>query len=443
MKKTFGIAMLGLCLLWACSSENFNSSDFLAGEQFTDSNMRVMLIDTLTIRTSTIKFDSIVTSESSRILIGKYKDPIFGTVTASSYMGFLPSTFTIDTEANYDSIALHLAKDTYYYNDTLQTNTIHVKRLAKTLKAQEDDYLYNNGTAELADGDLAIFSYDPRPMTEDTLEIRLTDTLGEDLFTKFQEMEITTTDQFKDYFKGLALIPGVDDDGAILGFSKTTGATYIRLYFSTAEENERVQSYLDIPLDQSSSPVPFFNQIKAEDPIDPLLTLVDQEIELASEAAGNQSYIQSGIGIATKIQIPHIKTIHDIKGQGTVLDAVLRIKPSINSFNDNLILRDSLSVYLVDQNNDLTSQLYVGEQIPVRGILNTDNREFNDIFYEISLGSYIESLLTTELESDGGLILLPNNYNSTVDRFILNAMDDSEYSLVLELTYAIYDDEDE
>lgn len=442
MIRPLGFLGLISLMLISCTSENYNSTDFLAGEQFTDSNMRVVLIDTLTVTTSTMKFDSIVTSESSRMLIGRYRDPVFGTVISSSYIGLVPSSYTIDAEAEYDSIALHLAKDSYYYNDTLKTNTIHVKRLTKYIKGEESDNIYNTAIAEYDDTDLARYAYQPRPLTEDTLKIRLSDSLGIDFFTKFQEKEITTNDQFKDYFKGLALLPGEEDDGAIMGFSKNTDATYIRLYYSIAEENYRTQEFLDISLDQTSSPVPFFNQVKTVEPIAPIQTLVNQEIELESKAVGNLSYIQSGMGIATKIQFPFLKTVHEIKGEGTILDAVLKIRPAPNSYTDNLILRDSLSVYIVDNNNGITSQLLISDTTPVQGILNTENEEFNDIYYEISIGSYIENLLATERETEEGLILLPNNYNSTVDRFILNSMDNSQYSTVLELTYAIYDNED-
>ena len=430
-------------VLASCSDENYNASDFLAGEAFTDSNLRVVLLDTLTVETSTIKFDSIVTSESTRILVGKYTDPVFGTVSTSSYMGMTPSAYSIDSEAEYDSIALYLKLDTYYYHDTTLTNTIRVRRLTKTLKPEEDDYIYNTAQAEYADDDLAVFSYLPRPMESDTLEIRLSDDLGSDLFSKFQEKEITTSDQFKDYFKGLALLPGEDDNASVIGFQKSSDATYMRLYYSTAGENERVQEYLDINMDLTSSPVPFFNQIIAENAITPLQTLVDKEMELKSEDVGNVSYIQSGIGIATKIQFPHIKTIYDIRGQGTILDAVLKIKPSQGAFDDNLILRDTISVYVADRNNDLTAQLVIGAVTPVQGILNRENEEFNDIYYEFSIGSYMEDLLASDRETDESLILLPDNYNSTVDRFILNAMDDTEWSTVLEITYAIYDEDDD
>ena len=443
MGRLFGLLMVVFFVFASCSDENYNASDFLAGEAFTDSNLRVVLLDTLTVETSTIKFDSIVTSESSRILVGKYVDPVFGTVRTSSYMGMIPSAYSIDSEAEYDSIALYLKLDQYSYNDTTLTNTINVRRLTKTLKPEEGDYIYNTAQADYADDDLAIYKYLPRPMESDTLEIRLSDDLGSDLFSKFQEKEITTSDQFKDYFKGLALLPGEDDNASVIGFKKDSEAVFMRLYYSTAGENERIQEYLDINMDLTSSPVPFFNQIVAENAITPLQTLVDKEMELKSEEIGNVSYIQSGVGIATKVQFPHIKTIYDLKGQGTILDAVLKIKPSQGGFNDNLILRDTISVYIADRNNDLTAQLMIGSVSPVQGILNRENEEFSDIYYEFSIGSYMEDLLTADRETDESLLLLPDNYNSTVDRFILNAMDDTEWSTVLEITYAIYDEEDD
>lgn len=428
--------------LASCSSENTDSSNFPAGEAFTGSHLNVISMDTITVGTGTIKFDSIATSESSRILVGQYVDSVFGTIRSSSFMGMVPSDYRIDNEAVYNSIALYLKLDSYYYSDTLRANTIRVKRLMNTLKPYEGDYLYNTGEAEYYDKDLGILNYFPSPKGSDTLEIRLTDSVGKDIFDRFQQRDITSADQFRDYFKGIALLPGVDDDGAIIGFSKDTEASFIRLYYSVPGEIENVQEYLDIQLDLSSTPVPFFNQIIAEEPIPPLKSLVNEEMELKSEDAGGLAFIQSGVGIAAKIQFPHIKSIHDIKGRGTLLDAVLRIRPLTNSFDGRFVLRDTLSLYRVDRNNTLTSRLLVGE-FPVQGTLDRTDEEFNDIYYEIPLGNYLEEMLNTERDTGEALILLPNDYNSTVDRFILNGKyTSSPYSTVLELTYAIYDEDE-
>ena len=418
----------------ACNEDAIDSSEFVAGEVVTESNIRVILIDTITVATSTIKFDSLITSQASRVLVGKYIDPEFGTVRCASYFELLPATYTIDSEAEFDSIAMYLKFDKYYYNDTLQQNTIQVKELNETLKAYSGNDFYNTGSFAYKEENLGSLSYTPRPISADSLEIRLSDSLGIDIFKEFQEKSITNLAEFNAHFKGVGLLPGETEDGSIIGFSLASEDSYMRLYFSTAEETERVANHIDFTINTTSSPIPFFNQITAEEPNEYLKTLTDKEIDLKSTNAEGRSFIQSGVGIATRIQFPHIKSIYDIPGEGTILNAVLKIKPAAQSYDDHLILRDSLSVYLVDSNNDLTEQLsYVA-------VLNRDNQEFNDIYYELPLSSYIEKLLVTERYTGEALVLLPDNYNSTVDRFILNGNNNSDYSTTLELTYSIYDE---
>ena len=418
----------------ACNEDAIDSSEFVAGEKFTESNIRVIRIDTATVATSTIKFDSLITSQSSRILVGKYVDPEFGTVRCASYFELVPSSYTINSEAEFDSIALYLKFDNYYYNDTLRQNTIQIKELNETLKAYNGDDLYNTGSFEYKEENLGTLTFTPRPIKADSLEIKLSDSLGLDIFKNFQEKSITNLAEFRDRFKGIVLNPGETDDGSIIGFSYASEDSYMRLFFSTAEEDERVSNHIDFTINTTSFPTPFFNQIITEEPNQYLKTLTDREMALESSDAENRSFIQSGLGIATRIQFPHIKSIYDIPGEGTILNAILKIKPSSQSYDDHLILRDSLSVYLVDVNNELT------EQLSDIAILNRNNQEFNDIYYELPLSSYIEKLLVTERYTGEALILLPDDYNSTVDRFVLNGNNNSDYSTTLELTYSIYDE---
>lgn len=440
MKNIFGVCGFIIALFYSCSSENLNETDFLAGDSFTDSNLRVVFMDTLSVNTSTMKFDSIITSLSTRMLVGRYTDPVFGKIKATSFFEVTPSSYAIDAEAEYDSIALYVRYDNYYYNDTLQTNMIHVKRLSEKLDSEDGEYFYNTSNYDYFEDDLGLLTYTPRPFSEtDSLEIKLVDEFGSDLFEKFQQNDITDVDEFKDYFKGVALQAGENDDGAIIGFSPLTTDSYIRLYFSVAEAEERVQSYIDFTVDTSSSPLPFFNQITSSEPNGYLNLLTDQEVNLSSTESENETFIQSGIGVATRIEFPHVKAIYTIEGDGTILSATLKIKPATGSYDDNLPLRDTLSVYLVDQNNDLTEQLLLGTGTSVLAILNRDNEEFNDIYYEISLGTYIEKLLLAESDTEEALIILPSNYSSAVDRFILNGPDTSGNGTTLELTYAIYD----
>ncbi|WP_165749313.1 DUF4270 family protein [Cellulophaga sp. Z1A5H] len=432
------IILLGL--LGSCSDDT-NDSDFLAGDLFTDSNIRVVLIDTLTVNISTIKFDSIITSAAERILIGQYTDPVFGKVRSANYSGFLPNSYYIDTEAEYDSIVLFAKYDTYYYNDTTKTNTIKIKRLSDNFDPDENNVFYNNSTVAYDDIDLGIISYIPRPQSSDSLEIKLADDLGLEFFNQFQNKIVTDNAEFTNEFKGLALLPDTEDDGSVIGFSKSSSDFYMRLYYSTAGEIERTQSYTDIILNTSDSPNPFFNNISATDPINYLQTLTNGEVSLSSDDSDDESFIQSGTGIATKIELPYLKTVNNVGGQGTLLKAVLKIKPVAGSYSDYLMLREYLSVYLVDKNNDITSQLYNTDASVVSAILNTYNQEYNDVYFEIDLTAYIEGILSTDLNSEESLLLIPENYTATVDRFILNGTLNSSTKTKLELTYAVYDEE--
>ncbi len=429
-----------LCPVIGCfmaCDENANASDFLAGEQFTGSNVRVMLIDTLTVSTSTMKFDSINTTESSRILLGKYSDVVFGEVKASSYFEMLPDSYTISSEALYDSVVFYLTPDSYYYNDTLQYNGIHVKRLAEQLKPSNGDLFYNTSTTDYFEEDLGFLQYKPRPLAGDSLGIRLEDGFGMALFEQLQKKLITNQDQFTAYLNGITLQPGETDNGSIIGFSYTSESTYMRIYFSTPNVDETVQSSLSLRINRANSPIPFFNQILSKTADTYLEPLEIGKDFLPSAATNEQTFIQAGIGIATRMQFPSVKTIYDLPGKGTILGVSLKIKPGPGTYNAQVPIRDNLNVYVVDRNNNLVGQLEVSE-----AILNRPEEAYGDIYYEIDLSTYLDQLLLAQGETGESLILLPSDYNSTVDRFILNGGAHKDFRTTLELTYAIYDEKD-
>ncbi|WP_400072265.1 DUF4270 family protein [Zobellia russellii] len=432
------VVFVFLILLTSCSSDTLNGSDFEAGDTFTDSDIRVIQLDTMTVDFSTMKFDSIDTSQSARMLVGKYNDPVFGTVKTASFMELVPSSYSIDTDAEYDSITFLLRPDGYFYNDTLQTSTLLIKQVNESLKPADGINFYNTSVINYDQENLGSLTYTPRPLSTDSLEIKINNTFGQALFDNLQQQNISTYDEFKNYFHGITVQPDENNNASIQGFSL---ASNMRLYYSIAGENERVQYYTDFSLNIASSPIPFFNQITAEEPNTYLTALTDQETNLYSSETEYQSFIQSGIGIATRIEFPHIKSVFNIQGQGTLLDASLKIAPTVGSYNDLLMLRDTLSVFIVDQNNELSGQLYATDGSAALAILNRNDQEFNDIYYELPLSGYLEGLLSVDIESSDALIILPSNYNSTVDRFVLNTNINTT-GTTLELTYAIYDEDE-
>ncbi|MBC9795018.1 DUF4270 family protein [Sinomicrobium weinanense] len=436
-----------LLLLTGACGDNLYDTDFEAGEDFTDSNVRVLSIDTLTVEMSTIKFDSLITSGATRILVGQYMDTVFGKTTASSYFELLPDSYNVDNNGVYDSISLFLGYDQYYYNDTLRTSSIHVKRLTSRVKPVDGDSFYNTQSIAHETESLGQLSFIPRPLGgTDSVEIELNDDFGRELFERIQQKNITTNDQLREYFKGFTLQPGDHDNGAVVGYTTSPDQSFLRVYYSTHETEEPTVQHLDFAITTESSPPTFFNRIAAEDSETPFHALTDKKVVLPSTETGHRTYIQSGTGITTRIRFPSVKTLYDIEGTGTVLNATLKIKPTNWYYDKNLPLKDTLNLYLVDQNNDITEQLTnmdPSTPLALKAVLNRENQEFGKLYFEVPLGTYIERLFTATREDRSALVLLPSEYSSTVDRMVLNGENNADYRATLEVTYAVYDEDDD
>ena len=148
--------------------------------------------------------------------------------------------------------------------------------------------------------------------------------------------------------------------------------------------------------------------------------------------------MQSGTGFVTKVQFPTIKNIGDLPGTGTILSAVLEMTPLVDN-EDILPLKDSLQVQMVDQNNEFSSFLMNGNGI-IYGRFGGTDLEFSESIYQISVTGYIEQELIEAPEIDNGLILMPNDFQSAIDRVVLYGSAHKDYAPKLIITYAIYDE---
>src|ERR1035437_1460441 len=95
MKRYFRFigGLLLMVALFSCNLSNIEQ--FQLGENFVDSNSGVVLIDTMTVYTSTVRFDSIVTNSLSSLLVGGYSNNYTGTVTCKPHFQFTSGSFTL------------------------------------------------------------------------------------------------------------------------------------------------------------------------------------------------------------------------------------------------------------------------------------------------------------------------------------------------------------
>ena len=129
-----GALLLGLMLLAAGCTKDIGSIG--VGLPNAQTNTGAYLLDTLTIRASTVLRDSVVTSGSPYLLVGRYTDPVLGTLTARSILrlGVAGGNFRPDPTYQYDSLTLVLKPDAYRYGDTTKTQALfEVHRLTDPL----------------------------------------------------------------------------------------------------------------------------------------------------------------------------------------------------------------------------------------------------------------------------------------------------------------------
>ena len=405
------------------------------GEDWITVDTKVYFIDSMTVKSSTFKFDSISVSSTSRLMVGGYADPVFGRLKAKSFMQFNYAFQSVSDEAVYDSIALILKYDNYFYNDTIPSQKVDVFNVLDNIET-DDDYFYNTTSFEINPTSIGSKTFTPYPIKDDSLHITISNTFGNALYEKLKNNEITTSDEFLDQYRGILVSPD-DNNSSVLGFSKSS---VLRLYYS---EDYEISNDDSETIDFSLNTVNSFHNVSSNYSGTYFDTLDSEETQLSNEASDNTVFVQSGSGLATRIDVPFIERINDIPGNGSILDANLKITIKQNSWTDNLPIRDSLNVYLVDRKGDIYSALTDASGSTVYGILEDSDSEFETLTYTVP-ASYFLSLKLEETYGDNlYLAFLGQDYNQSVERYILNSENTSsnDLKLKLELTYAIYEED--
>ncbi len=413
----------------ACSEEDQKS---LVGDKFINNSTRVLFFDTLTVNSSTLQLDSINVSGSRRLLIGQYDDPVFGKVKSKSYFQFAPTSYSIDSEATYDSIAFILRYDNYNIGDTLFSQKFLISEVAEELKPH-DEYYYNTSHYNSAIEMIAEHEFNPRPISKDSTHISLDKQFGEKLFNKLQNKEITNIDKFLNEYYGLLVEP--DDSGtAILAFSKKS---FLRIYYTNSGELVNQEETLDLLVIHENT----FHNISAGLTKDILPSLPPQEQSLSSSETGNQSFIQAGTGIATKIEIPHLKSLEDIEGRGSIVEAELKFY--LNTLNDRTIrpVRDSLHLFIINQRNEIIGDVVGYNNQPTIAHIEEKDDEYNKIRYSIPIKKYIDDKNNAYDGDNWSLLIYSPDLTSSVEAFELFAEGATkEQKMKIEITYAIYDE---
>jgi hypothetical protein len=439
-KRLYVLPVLITLTVFACNKPQIQFSAVYNGDNYTN----VVEVDTFSVKLSTVFLDSFVTSGSPAQLLGRYIDPYFGTITSQTFTQFttpLPVPL-LTIYSVYDSIKLIERINRTFYGDTTKFQRFQVSQLTQTMVFPPNQIAYYNKNT---------IPYDPtilgsadaliRPTAGlttlgngDSINIKMPDSMGEDLFGLIFRNSDTITNQmiFQNYFKGLTVYPDTTLPGAIYGFKDSA---VLRIYYHEPGVTITYKT-IDFPIYQPNTQ---FNHIPYDRTGTPTASLNALNPELQSTASGNQSYLQPITSLYVKLLFPTISNLQGYQDYLAVMKAELIIRPVNATYSPLYALPPAVTMSLTSTTNTIGAALPYGS-----GNLIIDYLYGTNTSYSYDITSYIQGALNQGAPNNAinGLILFtpPATYNVMFNRAVLG----DQYSLLksnqvsLQIFYASY-----
>ena len=428
-----------ILILTSCSQ-----TDNTIGQELVSSNLKQVVIDTCTIKMSTVFFDSTVTSKRGNlvnsILTGIYNDNIFGKTTAISYLSFTSPTNSIVSAASavFDSVCLRIKHNQYYCGDTIQFQDLNVFELSQKVELYSDFYLFNTTSFQLVDKDpIGSKYFKPKTGSSGPILIRLDDNFGRIFFKKIcgGSDTIFLSDQFVNYFKGVAIVPG-NLSKSVMGFVADT-SMYIRFYYH--QEGDALNPLtLDVPSDNSLQ----FNHVNQERNTTILAPFNRKNPDISSTKTSNQVFMQPINAFFPILEFPYVSELLKLGSNGSIVSAILELYPVKGSYSNTNPLPSELTLYITDYlNNPQGTLSTLTSSNSQTGNLIIDNIYNKDTKYTFDITSFLK----TEISAIGVYkqklqISLPSSIVGTdLSSLVIGDQQHPKSPVKLKITYAIYD----
>ena len=348
-------------------------------------NVEVFFTDTMTVETSTVFIDSVNTTNSTSLLVGKLNDPQLGVMTAMPVFTFqaiaserfkpIRDTLAIvgnntDVEANF---VLSYSKS---YGEGTGKQKFGVHTLVNNLDKSK---VYNNKSGLPTDN---FDVYSPISIDKTTtghefdiatglpskrLRIPLADSFRDGLINLLKNMpdDILTQDLLETYLKGIVLVPDAASK-TILDFEATVGTTqgvsklgFIELRYPVKGQTDIFYSYIItvkqpdlLSVYNARTPSVRYNKITVDRTGTPFSTLpTTGNATIAPTAPDNLCVAQTGLGYYTKITLPNLQKWRE-KGKISINRVDLIVFPAENSYDEKMVLPNALELVELDANGN-------------------------------------------------------------------------------------------
>lgn len=451
MNKFLLLLIVPLFVFGSCVNDDMV---FDIGKNRVDVKTHMIYVDSVSAKSYTVRFDSVATSglENPVILVGKYTDDEFGTLSSSSFFRFQTIKVdgsTIPDNAVFDSIRLFLLLNKYSVGDTLAPFRLNVHRLKSKFKPHDDNFYYNNDSIEANSNVIGTTTFIPKPHPKrnkyDTVWVKLDQDFGQELFDLVENNDdiIKESDLFANYLQGFMVHYDVSNK-ALLGFKyPSTGITTdtvsprMCLYFHYTEQtlkNKKIDFNVEQYEHTNYSNKLQFNKIELTNPKIPLPA--SQKEKIPSSMTNNKTYVMAGVGIMTRFEFPYLKNLLTIYENIKIVDAVLEIEPARNTYI-TMDLPRNISLYETDKFNNIGDEIenkYGQVQTPV---FNLDELYQEDTYYRFDVTQYLQDQLSLETDQTPALLMTisGDNYYSSVQRMVAGSSSNIRDKVKLKIYY--------
>jgi hypothetical protein len=422
------------CFILSCTRQEI---DF--GTIPENSYTHLLYIDTVGVQFSTVIIDSFSTSSATSYLVGKYQDQYLGIIKTQPFFQLdKPASIPeISVDAVYDSLSCILLTNKYYYGDTTKSETINVHELAKDIVLGYNDQMFNTNVVDVKPVPLGSRTRTIRPSVDDSIYIRLDDAKGKELFLKLRDQtnEVSSTDAFRSYFKGMSLTTDDNDTSVVYGI-KDTVVMRVHYHVNDPFPTSKTIDFISIANTES------FNHIESERPGTGLVKSNRGYTEILSAQSNHLSYSQPGTGLYLKMIFPGLRGVLLNENIVRLLKAELILRPLRQSFDiNNGNIKLPLQLFLV--NTDATNIPGYVVTASGGGALYADpviDKIYNeDSYYSFDVTSPVNTLLNTGGTESSGFYAIQGHAGSIMqlDRIVAGDKTIPGYTTQLKLSVLV------
>lgn len=393
-------------------------------------NLKILELE-IPLEAVSVQQDSVNTTLSGRLNVGKLTDQVFGITRATAFSEVKSSTFSpnLADDAKFDSLVISVAVDHFYGDGFDQSQKISIHRLGKLLDDDRTYYSFDSEEVPVENIGLLEFTVPENHSDTVNLSLKLDDVLGKQLFDSASagSQVFGNFDNFDEFFYGLAFVPD-DANSMLVGINVQDINTVMQLYYS--EPDDTVSQLINFALTGATQNHSYYSNIEHDRSGTSIAGITDFYTEFSS--VDDRVFMQSGNAIYPKIKLDALRDF--VANNDIMVSRADLVIEQIEPFQTGFEPPDLFFMFLTDQSNrflridqtDTTNTspfraIQIEQSIVPFGSGNEAVAAFDKAAerkFEGRITLFVQlGIIDGNLQEPQDLLLIPFRFSSTFNRF--------------------------